>query len=231
MPKPSATPPFRADHVGSLLAPTVAEAAPRAKAGTRRTKSCETWKTAPSRARSPRQEALGLRSATDGEYRRAYWHFDFVAGLRWRGSLRARNRKFLFKGGVPLRHMPCASNGRSPGRKPVIDRRLPIPASHVLGSTRKASCRSRPSRHPGWCISAAGDRRSTTTVYPTLDGFFADLGEAYHKAVAAFGAAGCRYLQLDEVNIAYLCDPEQIASAESPRRARRTTCSISTPAC
>jgi 5-methyltetrahydropteroyltriglutamate--homocysteine methyltransferase len=40
--------------------------------------------------------------------------------------------------------------------------------------------------------------------------FFADLGEAYNKAVAAFGAAGCRYLQLDEVNIAYLCDPEQI---------------------
>ena len=49
------------------------------------------------------------------------------------------------------------------------------------------------------------------TTYPTLEPFFADLGAAYNKAVRAFGAAGCRYLQLDEVNIAYLCDPEQIA--------------------
>ncbi|MGA8194172.1 MAG: 5-methyltetrahydropteroyltriglutamate--homocysteine S-methyltransferase, partial [Acetobacteraceae bacterium] len=48
-----------------------------------------------------------------------------------------------------------------------------------------------------------------------MDGFFADLGEAYSKAVAAFGAAGCRYLQLDEVNIAYLCDPEQIAGLKA----------------
>ena len=48
-----------------------------------------------------------------------------------------------------------------------------------------------------------------------MDGFFADLGEAYNKAVAAFGAAGCRYLQLDEVNIAYLCDPEQIAGLKA----------------
>ncbi len=53
--------------------------------------------------------------------------------------------------------------------------------------------------------------RSTQATYPTLEPFFADLGVAYRKAVAAFGEAGCRYLQLDEVNIAYLCDPEQIA--------------------
>ena len=55
-----------------------------------------------------------------------------------------------------------------------------------------------------------GRRAIDARTYPDLDGFFADLGEAYNKAVAAFGAAGCRYLQLDEVNIAYLCDPEQI---------------------
>ena len=60
-----------------------------------------------------------------------------------------------------------------------------------------------------------GRRAIDPKVYPDLDGFFADLGEAYHKAVAAFGAAGCRYLQIDEVNIAYLCDPEQIASLKA----------------
>jgi 5-methyltetrahydropteroyltriglutamate--homocysteine methyltransferase len=47
-------------------------------------------------------------------------------------------------------------------------------------------------------------------TYPDLDGFFADLGRAWHAAVGAFAEAGCRYLQIDEVNIAYLCDPEQI---------------------
>jgi 5-methyltetrahydropteroyltriglutamate--homocysteine methyltransferase len=54
-----------------------------------------------------------------------------------------------------------------------------------------------------------------TAIYPTLEPFFADLAEAYRGAVGAFAAAGCRYLQLDEVNIAYLCDPEQIAGLKA----------------
>jgi 5-methyltetrahydropteroyltriglutamate--homocysteine methyltransferase len=54
-----------------------------------------------------------------------------------------------------------------------------------------------------------------THTYPDMDGFFADLGTAYAEAVAAFASAGCRYLQLDEVNIAYLCDPEQIAALKA----------------
>ena len=60
-----------------------------------------------------------------------------------------------------------------------------------------------------------GRRAIDAKTYPDMDGFFADLGEAYNEAVAAFGAAGCRYLQLDEVNIAYLCDPEQIAGLKA----------------
>ena len=61
-----------------------------------------------------------------------------------------------------------------------------------------------------------GGRRSIDPkIYPDLDGFFADLGTAYHDAVHAFANAGCRYLQLDEVNIAYLCDPEQIESLKA----------------
>jgi 5-methyltetrahydropteroyltriglutamate--homocysteine methyltransferase len=55
-----------------------------------------------------------------------------------------------------------------------------------------------------------GRRAIDAATYPDLDGFFHDLAEAYHGAVQSFAAAGCRYLQLDEVNIAYLCDPEQI---------------------
>ena len=67
-----------------------------------------------------------------------------------------------------------------------------------------------------------GGRRAVDThAYPTMEGFFADLGAAYADAVADFAAAGCRYLQLDEVNIAYLCDPEQIDAA--PRTAASTS--------
>jgi 5-methyltetrahydropteroyltriglutamate--homocysteine methyltransferase len=61
-----------------------------------------------------------------------------------------------------------------------------------------------------------GGRRSIdTSIYPDMEGFFNDLGAAYHGAVRSFAAAGCRYLQLDEVNIAYLCDPEQIAQLKA----------------
>jgi 5-methyltetrahydropteroyltriglutamate--homocysteine methyltransferase len=55
-----------------------------------------------------------------------------------------------------------------------------------------------------------GRRAIDAKAYPEMERFFADLGEAYKNAIVAFGAAGCRYLQLDEVNIAFLCDPEQV---------------------
>ena len=79
-------------------------------------------------------------------------------------------------------------------------------ASHVRTAVPKQTIPS-----PSVVHFRGGREAIDKTVYPTLEPFFADLGVAYNKAVGAFGAAGCRYLQLDEVNIAYLCDPEQIA--------------------
>ena len=190
-----------------------------------RTTHCERSKTACIAAAIAKQEDIGLRAATDGEYRRAYWHYDFVAGLDG-VEIYEPEQKILFKGGVPLAHM-LRVNGRIGWSKPMMIDRLPVPRqSHVRDGGAEtddpvAIGRAFPRR-------TGGDRPDHLS---NAGRFFADLGVAYHKAVAAFGAAGCRYLQLDEVNIAYLCDPEQIADAEGARRACRQSAAASTPTC
>ena len=133
MPKPSATPPFRADHVGSLLRPKPLQEARAAwKAGTLSTRSCETWKTAASPPRSAKQQDLGLPPATDGEYRRAYWHFDFVAGLDG-VEVYEPEQKSCSRAACRWA-MPCASTAASRGSKPVMIDDYKFLASHVLGS-------------------------------------------------------------------------------------------------
>jgi 5-methyltetrahydropteroyltriglutamate--homocysteine methyltransferase len=150
-----------------------------------------------------RQEELGLRSATDGEYRRAYWHYDFVAGLDG-VELYEPEHKIQFKGSFAVQHALRITGGVRWSRPVMVDDYRFV-ASRVRGAVPKMTIPS-----PSVVHFRGGRRAIDAGTYPELDGFFADLGEAYNKAVAAFGAAGCRYLQLDEVNIAYLCDPEQI---------------------
>jgi 5-methyltetrahydropteroyltriglutamate--homocysteine methyltransferase len=214
MPKPSATPPFRADHVGSLLRPKPLQQARAAwKAGTLSHEKLRAVEDQAITAAIAKQQDLGLRSATDGEYRRAYWHFDFVAGLDG-VEVYEPEQKVLFKGGVPLGHA-LRVNGRIAWSKPVMIDDYKFLASHVLGPHAQGIVPKQTIPSPSVVHFRGGRQAIDHTVYPTLDGFFTDLGEAYHKAVAAFGAAGCRYLQLDEVNIAYLCDPEQIAALKT----------------
>jgi len=150
-----------------------------------------------------RQEDLGLRAATDGEYRRAYWHYDFVSGLDG-VELYEPEQKIQFKGSFAVPHA-LRITGKVGWSGPVMVDDYRFVASHVHGAAPKMTIPS-----PSVVHFRGGRRAIDAGTYPDLDGFFTDLGEAYHKAVAAFGAAGCRYLQLDEVNIAYLCDPEQI---------------------
>ncbi|MDE2576301.1 MAG: 5-methyltetrahydropteroyltriglutamate--homocysteine S-methyltransferase, partial [Rhodospirillales bacterium] len=160
------------------------------------------------RAAIARQEAIGLRAATDGEYRRAYWHYDFVAGLDG-AELYVPEKQIEFKGGVMLPHK-LRVNGRIAWRKPVFIDDYRFVAANVHGAVAKQTIPS-----PSVVHFRGGREAIDRSIYPDLDGFFADLGTAYHDAVQAFAAAGCRYLQLDEVNIAYLCDPEQIAQLKA----------------
>ncbi len=201
---PLRRPPFRADHVGSLLRPPrlrearAARAAGRIDAAALRAVEDECILAA-----IRQQEAIGLRAATDGEFRRAYWHFDFVAGLEG-VELYEPEQKVQFKGAT-LPHA-LRVNGRIGWRRPVMIEDFRFVAGHVTTAMAKQTIPS-----PSVVHFRGGRRAIDAAVYPDLDQFFADLGTAYRDAVHAFAAAGCRYLQLDEVNIAYLCDPEQIA--------------------
>jgi len=202
-------PPFRADHVGSLLRPPeLAQARSAWKTGQLPADALRDIENRCIDAAIAKQEAIGLRAATDGEYRRAYWHYDFVAGLDG-VEIYEPEQKIQFNGNIPLTHALRVS-GPIAWSKPVMVDHYGYLASHVRQSVPKQTIPS-----PSVVHFRGGRNAIDRTCYPTLDPFFADLGEAYHKAVGAFAEAGCRYLQIDEVNIAYLCDPAQIANLKA----------------
>jgi 5-methyltetrahydropteroyltriglutamate--homocysteine methyltransferase len=196
-------PPFRADHVGSLLRPKELHEARTARAAGRI--SAAELRAVEDRcieAAIRKQEETGLRAATDGEFRRAYWHYDFVSGLQG-VEIYEPEQKIQFKGAT-LSHA-LRVTGPIAWSKPVFVDDFKFVASHVKAAVPKQTIPS-----PSVVHFRGGRGAIDRQAYPDLDGFFADLGKAYTGAVRAFADAGCRYLQIDEVNIAYLCDPEQI---------------------
>lgn len=201
---PRTRPPFRADHVGSLLRPAELKDARTAHANGKmddaKLREIEDRLIAEVIAK---QEQIGLRAATDGEYRRAYWHYDFVSRLEG-VELYQPDQKIQFSGGVKLGHA-LRVNGKIAWKDPVFIDDYKFVASHVKTAVAKQTIPA-----PSVVHFRGGRQSIDPKVYPDMDGFFADLGTAYHGAVQAFAAAGCKYLQLDEVNIAYLCDPDQI---------------------
>ncbi len=203
-PKPRTRAPFRADHVGSLLRPQALREARAARAvGTITATQLREVEDRCIKEAVTRQESIGLRAATDGEYRRAFWHYDFMAGLEG-VELVAPPTKVAFSGGVLLPYT-LQVNSRVAWQKPVMIDDYKYTASCVTTAVAKQTIPS-----PSVLHFRGGRRAIDNTIYPDMGQFFSDLENAYHRAVHAFADAGCRYLQLDEVNIAYLCDPEQI---------------------
>ncbi|MBN9507948.1 MAG: 5-methyltetrahydropteroyltriglutamate--homocysteine S-methyltransferase [Alphaproteobacteria bacterium] len=200
---PRTRPPFRADHVGSLLRPMeLREARAAREAGRRSAADLRAVEDRCIAHAIAQQEGLGLRAATDGEYRRRYWHFDFLAGLGG-VEMYEPEQKVQFHGAT-LQHA-LRVTGRIAWTRPVFVDDFRFTASHVHGTIAKQTIPS-----PSVLHFRGGRRAIDTHIYPDMAGFFADLGTAYRDAVRSLADAGCRYLQLDEVNIAYLCDPEQI---------------------
>jgi len=196
-----AKPPFRADHVGSLLRPAALK-----KAREQRAKGEIT----PAQLKDiedreiedviKKQEEVGLQSITDGEFRRSWWHLDFLWGLDG-------IEKHVMDTGIAFAAVTTRNEGLKVTGKigfsghPMIEH-FKFVASHTKRMP-KITIPS-PSAAYGRPLPTPIDRKT----YPKLDAFFADLGQAYKKAVRAFADAGCRYLQLDEVFIAMLCDPK-----------------------
>jgi len=193
-------PPFRADHVGSLLRPAALK-----EARERRAKGeigAAALKAVEDRAIEDvikKQEEVGLQAVTDGEFRRSWWHLDFLWGLDG-------VERHVMDTGIAFAAVTTRNEGvRVTGKlgfsgHPMIEH-FKFVKEHT-GRTPKMTIPA-PSALYGRPIPTPIDK----AIYPGLDKFFDDLGQAYKKAVRAFADAGCRYLQLDEVFIAMLCDP------------------------
>src|SRR6476646_7365897 len=195
-------PPFRADHVGSLL-----RSAALKDARVRREKNeitAEQLKAVEDReieALIKKQEAAGLKSITDGEYRRAFWNYDFLGRLDGvEAYLGERKIKFQGKQPKPMMLRVIGKLG-SYSTHPMIEH-FKFVAAHT-GQTAKMTIPSPSSLHFRYGRAAVPE-----TIYPDMKDFYRDLATSYRKAIRAFAATGCRYLQLDEVNFTYLCDPD-----------------------
>jgi 5-methyltetrahydropteroyltriglutamate--homocysteine methyltransferase len=194
-------PPFRADHVGSLLRPTgLKQARERRAKGEISAVELKAVEDREIERAIKKQEEVGLQAVTDGEFRRSWWHLDFLWGL---GGV----EKTIMETGVAF----AAVTTRNEGVK--VTGKLGFSGHPMIEHFKFVAAHT--SRMPKITIpapSAIYGRPMMTpinkAIYPTLEPFFADLGQAYRKAVRGFADAGCRYLQLDEVFIAMLCDPK-----------------------
>jgi 5-methyltetrahydropteroyltriglutamate--homocysteine methyltransferase len=196
------TPPFRADMVGSLLrTQALKDARERRQRGEIDAEALKEIEDREIRALIAKQEEIGLKAVTDGEFRRAYWHFDFLEHLDGVQSVEA-DSGMNFKGGVGITKALRVTGKIGFSGHPMIEhfRFLKENTSRVPKITIPG---------PSMLHYRGGRKMMNMGVYPDMDAFYADLGAAYARAVRAFYDAGCRYLQLDDISFAYLCDPEQ----------------------
>jgi 5-methyltetrahydropteroyltriglutamate--homocysteine methyltransferase len=194
-------PPFRADHVGSLLRPAaLKEARAKRERGEIDAAALKAVEDREIEGVIAKQEAVGLQAVTDGEFRRAFWHIDFLERLDGVQSYEGE-RKIKFQGEQPkpILLRVIGKLGRFDGH-PMLEH-----FRFLRQHARRMPKMTIPS--PSALHFRYGRQAVPEAIYPRMDDFFRDLGATYAKAVHAFADVGCRYLQLDEVNLAYLCDP------------------------
>jgi methionine synthase II (cobalamin-independent) len=198
-------PPFRADHVGSLLRPAaLKEARQKRASGEITAAALQAIEDREIERIIRQQEAIGLRSVTDGEFRRSWWHLDFLWGLEG-------TERYLMEEGIAFAGVRTRAEGvRVTGKLGFSGHAMIEHFRFVQAHTNRVAKMTIPA--PSAMYGRVGRGPISDAVYPQLDEFFADLGQAYRKAVRAFADAGCRYLQLDEVFIAMLCDPRYRAT-------------------
>src|SRR4029450_5769658 len=207
MPMAHLTPPFRADHVGSFL-----RSKPRQDARAKREKgaiSVDQLKEVEDREIEKiikKQEEIGLRLATDGEFRRAYWHFDFFSmpagvepyelgpGIQFKG-VQSKPQSIRVTGKIGFSNHPMVEHFKFLKAHAKVTPKMTIPSPSVIHFRLE----------PGAVAKSA---------YPDRDAIFDDLAVAYQKAVRAFYDAGCRYLQWDDTAWAYLCSQEQLTKGK-----------------
>jgi 5-methyltetrahydropteroyltriglutamate--homocysteine methyltransferase len=203
-------PPFRADHVGSLLRPAwlkeTRERYERRRIGKEELRAAEDEAI---RDVVGKQESIGLHSITDGEFRRTFFHIDFlqrIEGVAISGGIAT---KFHTRDGqidfAPPR-VTVSGKLRHAENIQAADFRF---LQSVTTKTPKVTLPS-----PTMVHFRGGRKGIDIQAYPDLDEFFEDLAHVYREEVSSLYDAGCRYIQFDDTNLAYLCDPGLRAQAQ-----------------
>jgi 5-methyltetrahydropteroyltriglutamate--homocysteine methyltransferase len=201
------TPPYRADHVGSLLRPPELLEARAAYADGRLAASAlRAVEDEAILAAVRMQEDVGLRSATDGEFRRASWHMDFIYQLDGISKAPGEMTVQFFNEDGKIEFTPAAIH---------IDGKLGVSRT-IFGDdftfVRDAAATATPKLtipSPSMVHYRGGRASIDPQLYPDLDSFWADLTAAYAEEVRRLGELGCTYLQFDDTSLAYLNDPHQ----------------------
>jgi 5-methyltetrahydropteroyltriglutamate--homocysteine methyltransferase len=199
-------PPFRADHVGSLLRSSPLKAArDKAAKGEITAAQLKAVEDAEIPKIIAKQEEVGLKLATDGEYRRAWWHFDFFGmldgveiyeidhGIQFQG-IQTKPLSIRVKGKIGFSNHPMLEHFRFLKAHTKVTPKMTIPSPSVFHFRLEPGAVSR-------------------DFYPDRDAILEDLAAAYADAVRAFYAAGCRYLQFDDTAWAYLCSDVELKKA------------------
>ena len=201
-------PPFRADHVGSLLRPrTVLTAREQRAAGEISAHDLRAVEDAAIRDVVRMQRDVGLRSATDGEFRRTSWHMDFIYRL---GGIRPTDQKIQVHfhnadGDLDFESAALAVDAPVRLAETIFGEDFTFLKSIVDPEvTAKLTIPS-----PSMVHYRGGRAAIDPAVYPDEERFWTDLSAAYAEQVRRVAALGCRYLQLDDTSLAYLNDPEQ----------------------
>jgi 5-methyltetrahydropteroyltriglutamate--homocysteine methyltransferase len=205
---PRDTPPFRADHVGSLLRPAeLRRARSEHAAGRLDDAGLKAAEDAAIRDAVALQREVGLRTATDGEFRRASWHMDFIYSLdgitKAPGDLKVQ---FHNEQG-DIEFTPAAM--RVDGRLGVSETIFGEAFSYLQSVAGDAQVPKLTIPSPSMVHYRGGRAAIDEAVYPDLDAFWSDLTAAYREEVRRLGALGCTYLQFDDTSLAYLNDPRQ----------------------
>lgn len=200
--------PFRANHVGSLLRPpALLQARERRQKGEIAAEQLRQVEDQSIRDAVKMQEEIGMRGITDGEFRRTLWHADFLSqfdGIKVVEGLLPDSAKHF--------QNPAADVRRSPTRF-VVSGKLGHPRGIEVDNFKFLASVTK--QTPKQCIPSpslvhfrTGRDGVDKTAYPEMADFFADLSRIFREEIAGLASAGCTYLEIDDVNFAYLCDPK-----------------------
>ena len=203
-------PPFRADHVGSLLRPQhLKDARDRSRRNEISKDELRALEDAAIRDVVTKQEAIGLQSITDGEFRREFFHLDFLQRLQGVTTSAGVGAKFHTReGDIDFAPPKVTVTGTLKHVQDIQTADFQFLKS-VTTKTPKVAIPS-----PTMVHFRGGRKGIDITAYPDMDEFFEDLAQVYRDEVMSLYKAGGRYIQFDDTNLAYLCDPRQRAQAK-----------------